>query len=184
MQNTSLFNIFRAFFKIGAVLLGGGYVIVPVMTQELVKNRSWLSDDEVCDYYCVCQCLPGIIAVNMSILVGYKLRKFFGAITALFAMSLSPFVSIIIIANIIKDISNIPFIDCIFYGVNISVIVLLYLAVKDIWNKSIIDRFTLFWFLLILILSIFKVSPVILILTSVVFGLLFQKFKGVLNDKN
>ena len=182
MQNTSLLNIFKAFFKIGVILLGGGYVIVPVMMDELVKKRDWLTDDEVCNYYCVCQCLPGIIAINMSILVGYKLKKIFGAITALFAMVLSPFISII--AHIIHRVSDIPFIDSIFYGVNISVIVLIYLAIKDIWKKSITDKLTLFWFIFILALSIFKISPVILILTSIALGILFQKFKGVKNNEN
>ncbi len=184
MERATLFNIFKAFFKIGVILLGGGYVIIPIMKDELVEKRNWLTDDEVCDYYCVSQCLSGIIAVNMAILVGYKLKKFKGALTSLFAMTLSPFLSIVIIANLIEKIINIPFIDAIFWGVNLSVIVLIYLALKDIWKKSIVDYFTIFWFLLILFLSILKISPAILILFSILFGVTIQKIKGIKNAKN
>ena len=84
----SLFEIFKAFFKIGVILLGGGYVIVPIMNDELVKKRNWLGSDEVLDYYCVSQCLSGIIAINMAILVGYKLRKTRGAFVSLLAILL------------------------------------------------------------------------------------------------
>ena len=64
-MKVSFWNIFSIFFKIGVILLGGGYVIIPIMQNELVEKRQWLSEDELCDYYCVSQCLPGIIAINM-----------------------------------------------------------------------------------------------------------------------
>ena len=71
----TLLNIFKAFFKIGLILLGGGYVIIPIMKTELVEKRNWIDEEELFNFYSVSQCLPGIIAVNMSILVGYKLLK-------------------------------------------------------------------------------------------------------------
>lgn len=174
MQKINFYNIFKAFFKIGLILLGGGYVIVPIMKQELLEKRSWLSEDEIYDFYCVSQCLCGIIAINMAVLTGYKLLKMKGVLAALFGMCLSPVVSIIIIANIINRIINIPFIDGVFWGVNVCIIVLIYLTLKEIWKKSIVDLFSALWFLLIVVLSLFKVSPVLLILVSIVLGFVMQ----------
>lgn len=174
MEKITLFNIFKVFFKIGVILLGGGYVIVPIMKDELNFKRNWLYDDEIYDYYCVSQCLPGIIAANMAILVGYRLKKFKGALVSLFAMSLSPFVSIVIVAILIQKIMSISFIEGLFWGVNVSVIILIYPTIKDMWEKSIVDFKTLGWFLLILILFILKVSPVLLIIVSITVGLLVQ----------
>ena len=151
------------------------------MKQELLEKRHWLEDDEVCDYYCVSQCLPGIIAVNMSILVGYKLRKFKGMLAAVFGMGLSPFVSIVIVANLLSKIMSISFIDGLFWGVNLSVIVLIYLTLKEMWLKSIVDIFSFFWFMLILLLTVFKVSPVVLILVSIALGLFLEKVKRIKN---
>lgn len=177
----SLFNIFKVFLKIGLILLGGGYVIIPIIQDELVKKRNWLTDDEVCDYYAVSQCLPGIIAINMAILVGYKLMKFKGALISVFAMSFTPFLSIVLIANVLYKIIKIPFIESVFWGVNLSVIVLIYLALKDIWKKSLTDYITAFWFILILILGLLGVNPAILIILSIIAGGLFQKIKDVKN---
>ncbi|MBQ9150024.1 chromate transporter [bacterium] len=171
-MNVSLSDIFKIFVKIGAILLGGGYVIIPIMQSELVEKRKWLTQDELCDYYCVSQCLPGIIAINMSILVGYKILKLKGAIAAVLGMSFSPFLAILLVANLIDYIVGISFIDGVFWGVNLSVIVLIYLALKEMWQKSIVDIFSVFWFLLILVLSIKKVNPAFLIIGSIFLGIL------------
>lgn len=180
-MKVNFINIFITFLKIGAILLGGGYVIIPIMQSELVEKRNWLNEQELCDYYCVSQCLPGIIAVNMSILVGYKLLKTKGVLASILGMSFSPFIIILLIANILNKISNIPFIDGIFWGVNLSVIVLIYLALKEMWQKSIVDLFSSIWFALILILTVLKVSPVILIISSILVGAILHLIKGEKN---
>ena len=181
MTKSNLAEIFKVFFKIGVILLGGGYVIIPIMKSELIEKRNWLSEDELLDYYCVSQCLPGIIAVNMAILVGYKLSKIKGVMASVFGMAFSPFVSIIVAANLLNQITKIPFMEGVFWGVNISVIVLIYLTLKEMWKKSMKDGFCIFWFLLILILSIFKISPVLLIISSIALGLILSFFQGEKN---
>ena len=178
MKEISLLNIFKVFFKIGAILLGGGYVIVPIMKEELVEKRGWLTENELLDFYCVCQCLPGIIAVNMAILTGYKVLKLKGAITGLFAMSLSPVITIIIIANLISKITSIPFIEGVFQGVNISVIILIYLTLKEIFKTSMVNLFSYICFFIIFSLCILKVNPAILIIASIIFGIILQIIKN------
>jgi len=173
----NFWQIYKVFLKIGAILLGGGYVIVPIMQSELVEKRKWLTQDELCDYYCVSQCLSGIIAVNMSILVGCKMNKFKGALAAVLGMCTSPVLAILIIANLFNLILSCSFINGIFWGVNLSVIVLIYLALKEMWAKSIVDKFSFFWFLLILVLAVLKINPAFLILVSILCGLIFYFVK-------
>ena len=98
-------------------------------------------------------------------------------IASVVAMSLSPFVSIIIAAKLLGTIVKIPFIEGIFWGVNLSVIVLIYLTLAEMWKKSIVDLTTLVWFLLILFLSLIKLSPVLLILVSIALGVIIQIIK-------
>lgn len=184
MVKPTLFNLFKAFSKIGLILLGGGYVIVPIMKEELILKRNWLSEDELLDFYCISQCLGGIIAINMSILVGCKLLKLKGAFVSVLSMALSPIISIVIIATIMNKIMSIPFMEAIFWGVNLSVIVLIYLALKDMWEKSMVDKFSYFWFFLILILAVIKISPVLLIIFSISLGLFIQKVKLRRDKKN
>lgn len=181
MQKISLINIYKVFLKIGAILLGGGYVIVPIMKNELIEKRNWITEEELCDYYCVSQCLPGIIAVNISILVGCRLLKTKGAFVALLGMATSPFLAIILIANLLNKILQFSFMEGIFWGVNLSVIVLIYLTLKEMWQKSIVDKFTGFWFLLIFILMLFKINPAFLIIGSIFFGAILQIIKDKKN---
>ncbi|MBR2069127.1 MAG: chromate transporter [Candidatus Gastranaerophilales bacterium] len=177
MEKINSINLFKAFFKIGLILLGGGYVIVPVIEDILIKKRNWLNSDELINFYCVAQCLPGIVAINTSVLTGYKLYKLKGALIAVFGLCLSPFVSIIIIAKCISYIIKIPFIESIFWGVDVAVIVLIYLALRDIWQKSMTDKFCYIWFFIILFLSFSKINPAILIFISLVLGFSIQKIK-------
>ena len=62
--------------------------------------------------------------------------------------------------------------DGIFWGVNLSVIILIYLALKEMWQKSIVDKISVFWFFLILFLALIKINPAILILISIMAGII------------
>ena len=91
MTQISLLKLFLIFVKIGAILLGGGYVILPILMREFVETRKWIEHDELIDYFALAQSLPGIIAANISMFIGYKLRGKFGAILAMFGVIFVPF---------------------------------------------------------------------------------------------
>lgn len=179
----NLKNIFIAFLKISTILLGGGYVIIPIAQSELVEKRNWVTKEEILDYYSIAQCLGGIIAVNMAILIGCKLKGAKGALTSVLGMSLPPFLIIVLIANLIEKIVQIPNIDSFFWGVNLAVVVLIYLAVKEVFLHALKDILSAFWFVLILVLACLKVNPVVLILSSLVFGLILARFKKEVKDE-
>lgn len=177
-MNVSILNIFIIFFKVGALLLGGGYVILPLLTSELVEKRSWLTQENLIDYYALSQCLPGIIAVNTAIFTGYKLRGKFGALAAVVGMCASPFIVIIFLATILSYLIALPVVQNIFWGVGIGILIMLLLTIKEIWGKSIVDRFTFFVFLLILLLTILvDFSPVYSIILAALSGVIFKLYK-------
>lgn len=171
----SLYEIFKVFFKIGTLLLGGGYVILPIMQSELVEKRGWIDNDELCEYTALSQSLPGLIAANLSIFVGYKLKRTMGAITAIFGMVLPAFLFIVILAKLLEELINLRFIQGIFWGVGIGVLVLIYLAIKEIWNKSIKGRFTFGVFFVVFLCSLcLKISPAILVILAILTGVVRQ----------
>ena len=79
----SFWHIYKTFFKIGALLLGGGYVILPLLQSELSEKKDWVTPDEIIEYYALSQSLPGIIAINISIFAGYGMLGLRGAIAAI-----------------------------------------------------------------------------------------------------
>lgn len=171
----SLIKLFILFTKIGAILLGGGYVILPILKSEFVDKYKLISEEELIDYFAISQSLPGIIAVNISIFVGYKLYKIAGAIFAVLGMMFAPFWTIVLLASLIaKFVTSTPM-QGIFWGVGIGVIVLLISATREIWNKAIVDKFSLSLFLLMVILLVYlNLSPIIVIVSSAILGILYK----------
>ena len=179
MEKT-LYQIFKTFFKVGTLLLGGGYVILPLLQAELVDKKGWIQDDELCEYYALGQSIPGIIAANVSIFVGYKLKKTAGALAAILGVISPAFVAIILLAKIMEEIVHLRFVQYIFGGVGIGVLMLIFLAIKEIWRKSVTDKFTCWIFFIIFILSAcFKAPPAALVLLAVFIGLWLQVTKKI-----
>lgn len=72
-------TLFITFVRIGAFTIGGGYAMLPLIQREVV-DRGWMSKEEFIDLFAVAQSLPGVFAVNISIFVGYKLKKLTGSV--------------------------------------------------------------------------------------------------------
>ena len=75
-------NLFLTFAKIGAFTFGGGWAMISIIEREVVDKHQWLKRDEFLDLLAVAQSLPGILAVNISVVVGDKLRGLKGSIAA------------------------------------------------------------------------------------------------------
>lgn len=177
----SLFKMFLVFLKVGALLLGGGYVIVPLLNSELVEKNNWVTRGDIIDFYALGQCIPGIIAVNTTLFIGYKLRGKTGALIAFLGLILPPFLAIILLASILLKISGNAVMNSVFWGVNISIVILMFLTVKEVWNTSIVDKFTFLIFCIALIFSVFGVSPSVLIVLAGILGVIYkviQRQKG------
>ncbi len=184
-MDKSFYNIFKTFFKVGTLLLGGGYVILPLLQEELCIKRNWVDFDELCEYYALGQSVPGIIAANTSIFVGCKLRGTIGAIAATTGMITPAFISIVLLAKILEQLVAYHFVQSLFWGVGIGVIMLLFLAVKEMWGKSIVDNFTCVIFFVAFFLSAgFKVSPAYLIIAAIIFGIIYEKYSRIKSERS
>lgn len=71
-------TLFKSTFVLSAFTFGGGYVIVPLMQKKFVEELKWIEADEMLDLVALGQSAPGAIAVNTSILIGYRMAGFWG----------------------------------------------------------------------------------------------------------
>ena len=111
-----LHTIFLSFFKIGLFTFGGGYAMLPLIERELIAKRKWIEQKEFLDLLTLAQSVPGPIAVNTSVFVGYKVRGFGGAVAALLGCVLPSFAIILAIALFFSDIRQNPVIDAVKAG--------------------------------------------------------------------
>jgi len=174
----TLWRIYLVFLKVGAILLGGGYVILPLLTDELVDRRKWLTKDDLIEFYSISQCLPGIIAANTAVFTGYKLKGKFGAIAAVVGMCTSPFLAIVCLATVLSQLTKVPVVINIFWGVGIGILILLLLTVQEIWENSVVDKFTLFLFCAVFLLTVLcSFSPVYSIIGAAFAGIVYRLVK-------
>ena len=89
---------FSIFFKIGAFTIGGGYAMVPLIEDEIVTKRRWIAKEDFIDLLAIAQSAPGILAVNISIFIGYRLRGIRGSIVTALGTILPSFLIILAIA--------------------------------------------------------------------------------------
>ena len=85
-------RLFVSTFTLSAFTFGGGYVIIPLMRKKFVEQYHWLEEEEMLDLTAIAQSAPGAIAVNASILIGYRLAGFFGALLTILGTILPPLI--------------------------------------------------------------------------------------------
>lgn len=121
----SLFELFTTFFKIGMFTLGGGYAMIPIIESEVVQKRKWIDGKLFTDLIAVAQTCPGVFAANISIFIGYKLRKTKGAIITCLGACLPSFLIILLIAMFFHQFMDIPWIAAMFRGIRPAVVALI-----------------------------------------------------------
>ena len=99
--------------------------MLPLIEQELITKRKWIEQKEFLDLLTLAQSVPGPIAVNTSVFVGYKVRGFGGAVAALLGSVLPSFVIILVIAIFFADIRHNPVVDAAFKGMRPAVVALI-----------------------------------------------------------
>jgi len=86
--------MFFSFAKVGALLIGGGYAMLPLLEDEVVRRKKWATSEEISEFFALAQLLPGVIAINTAMLVGNRLRGFAGNLAAAAGVVSVPFVLI------------------------------------------------------------------------------------------
>lgn len=120
-------NLFLTFFKIGAFTFGGGWAMISIIEKEVVDKRKWLHREEFIDLLAVAQSLPGILAVNIAVAVGDKIRGFGGSVASALGAILPSFLMILAIAIFLTPdlIKNNATVSSIFQGIRPAVVALI-----------------------------------------------------------
>lgn len=172
-----LWQIFLVFAKIGSFTIGGGYAMIPLIRDELVK-RNWLSEDELPDIVALAQSAPGVLAVNMSIFAGYKMRGVKGSIVATLGSVIPSFLIILLIAALFTGYQDNPVVIRIFKGIRPVVVSLILVPMikmarkgNKTWWAWVISAVTLF------LVAFLGFSPIYILLVLIVLAVCFTLLK-------
>ena len=170
-------QFFSTFFRIGLFTLGGGYAMIPLIEEEVVNKRKWIDREAFLDLLAVAQSIPGVFAVNMSINIGYRLRKTRGAVTCALGCVLPSFLIILAIALFFHSFRDNKTMEAIFKGIRPAVVALIAapciklarsarITLSNVWLP--VGAALLIWLL--------GVSPVYIILAVGIGGYMYGRY--------
>ena len=164
----SLWQIFLVFAKIGAFTIGGGIPMIAAIKSELVE-RKWLNDEDFIDIITLAQTAPGLFAVNISILTGYKLRGTKGSMVATIASCLPPFLIILLVAMFFTAFQDNEYVIRAFKGIRPVVAALIGVPLISMIKATKMKWWSWTVMLVSLVLVTFlKVSPIYILICVIV----------------
>lgn len=116
---------FKTFFRIGAFTLGGGYAMIPIIEEEVVRKNHWVDEQEFLDLIAVSQSCPGVFAINISTFIGYKMDKTRCALVCAAGTALPSFLIILAIAMFFVAFWGNEVVESVFRGIRPAVVALI-----------------------------------------------------------
>lgn len=174
-----VWTIFASFFRVGLLTFGGGYSIIPMLEKEAINKYNWLTKEELLDFFAVSQCIPGIIATNMAVMVGNKVKKAPGAAAASLGVVTPSLIIIMLIAAFLQNFAHLAIVQNAFWGIRVVVAALIAGVVLSMFKTGVIDKLTFVIFIAVFLCSIFLgISPVWYVLGSAACGLIAKRIQA------
>lgn len=185
-------RLFITFFKIGLFTFGGGWAMIAIIQREIVERHQWIPREEFLDLLAVAQAMPGILAVNISTVVGDRLRGLRGSLAAAAGTILPSFLIILAIAAFLTPdvIKNNEIISRIFKGIRPAVVALIIAPVITTARASGITWKTVVIPIAVALLIYSKLpfisNPIVFIIIGAVTGIVlkYQQIKTVTPHKD
>jgi len=165
-------ELFGIFFKIGAIIFGGGYGAIPFIQNEVCNVRNWLTAKEFIDGVALGQMTPGPVAITATF-VGFKVMGIPGAIVATMGIFLPSFLMLMVLVHVYNRISGNKYVVSFFNGIKSAVVAIListgfYFALLN-WTPP---AYAAFGIAALLILLFLKLEPIFLIAIGAIFSLI------------
>jgi chromate transporter len=184
-----LLDLFLTFFYIGAVSFGGGYAMIPLVTDAAL--RYGFSSDSILNFIAVAESTPGPIAINMATFIGSSKAGILGSVFATLGVVLPSFIIILIISSVIKGLMQFggvkgflngirPVVVGLIVGTAITLLITVVLSIKTVYQPIAVDWKAIVIFATVAVFGWghkkFKkkaCSPILIIILSALLGLLF-----------
>lgn len=166
-------KLFKATFSISAFTIGGGAVIVPLMQKKFVEELGWIEQEEMMDMVAIGQSAPGAMAVNTSVIVGYRLAGIPGALFTVLGTVLPPLVILSIISLFYAEFAANKYVAAALKGMQAGVAaVMIQVAYK--MAKNVVSMKKKIYIIMMLICGVlaiyFQINIIYIILACGLFG--------------
>ncbi len=146
----SLGQLVMYFLKLGATGFGGPVALAGYMHKDLIEDRKWLTEEEYKEGIALAQLMPGPMATQLAIYLGYVDYKFIGATLVGFAFVLPSFIMVAILGAVYVFYGGLPWMQSLFYGVSAAVIGIITISSYRLTTKT-IQKDIFLWLIFILL---------------------------------
>ena len=153
----SLWQIVRYMMGLGTWGFGGPVALVGYMYRDLVERRQWISESDYKEGLALAQLMPGPLAAQLAIYLGYVHYRVAGATLAGVAFVLPSFVMVVALGAAYQAFGGIGWMQAVFYGVGACVIGIIAMSAYKLTTKN-IGKDKLLW-------AIFGVSGAVTVIT-------------------
>ncbi|MFA5100449.1 MAG: chromate transporter [Candidatus Omnitrophota bacterium] len=174
-------DLFLVFFKVSLFTIGGGLAMLPFIEREVTEKNNWIPKDEFLDIFGISQSMPGVMILNVSTTIGFKIAGGRGAVSAALGTALAPFLCILMVAWFFLGIKDNPEVAKIFAGVRPAVMALVVIPVITLSRAAKIQgAVVLVPFAVAFAIGVLSIHPAYVILAGVVItmALVFLKRKA------
>jgi len=186
MKKNKNLTLFTSTFYISAFTFGGGYVIIPLMKERFVDELKWIDEKEMLDMISLAQSAPGAVAINASILVGYKVNGVKGSLTTILATIMPPIIIISIISLFYQAFISNLYIALFLKGMQAAVCAVIFNVVFDLVKFIYKDKDVfnyLLMFAAIIFKLVFKFNVIYIIAGCAFVGLLRGLYQHYLKEE-
>ena len=172
-----LFQLFVSYLKIGFFGFGGGYAMLSLIHSEVVVRNGWLTNGEFSDIVAISQMTPGPIAINSATYIGYEVAGFWGSVVATVAVCLPALTIMMLITRFFLRLRDNRYVQGVVMGMRpvvvgmIAAAALLLIFPHSADGRSFIDGWSWVIFITVLLASVKRVNPILLIVLSAVAGI-------------
>jgi chromate transporter len=171
-----LLQLFLSYLKIGFFGFGGGYAMLSLIHSEVVVRNQWLTNGEFSDIVAISQMTPGPIAINSATYIGYEVAGVLGSVVATVAVCLPALTIMMLITRFFLRLRDNRYVRGVVMGMRPVVVgmiasaALLLIFPHSADGRSFIDGWSWAIFIGVLVASVKKVNPILLIVLSAVVG--------------
>lgn len=167
--------LYWEFLKIGLFTIGGGMAMIPQIQQVAVKDKRWLTEDEMIDCIAVSQAMPGVIAINSGTYIGRKISGIPGALAATLGVVTPSFVIIILAVTVLGAFGENRHITGAFTGVKAAVCGLILVTAIRLGRQSLKSVFQ--WVLAVasfIVIGILGINAVWALIAGAILGIIYN----------
>jgi chromate transporter len=186
-KNHILIKLFTTTFYLSSFTFGGGFVIITLMKKKFVDQLHWIDEKEMLDLTALAQSSPGAIAVNASILVGYRIAGFMGALVSILGTIMPPLIILSVVSLFYTTFRDNEIVNVVLKGMQAGVAAIIIDVVLNMGNNLLKQKSLLSILIMIsafIATYFFNINIAYIIFTCISIGLIkaYFQLKGTNNN--